>query len=315
MEQAVGSLLAIAILMITGYALAKRGWLEERAVEGLKRVITNLTLPLLLFQAFLQLRPNGRNILLAAAVFLACALMGAFGAVFSHLARTPKPETRFLFQGFEAGMLGYALYAGYHGSERLPSFAALDMGQVIYVFTILMAQMSAAAIPLKGVNGARREGYKFPWRDIANSKVLWAIGGGILFSLVAPDFAEMLAVKNGVTHAIFATVGWLTTPLVCLVIGASLGAGLIVDGTLIRVVSIRLGVALGIGLVFAYVLIPALGFSEWYRRAAIMLFVLPPPFVIPVYYKGNAQFVGSALTLCTLVSVVLIAALVLLGVA
>lgn len=41
MEQAVGSLLAIAILMLTGYALAKRGWLEERAVEGLKRVITN----------------------------------------------------------------------------------------------------------------------------------------------------------------------------------------------------------------------------------------------------------------------------------
>jgi len=312
MEQAAGSLLSIAILMVAGYALAKRGWLGERAVEGLKKLITNLTLPLLLFRAFLQLRPDGRNVLLAAGVFAACAVMGFAGALLARIAHTPRPETRLLFQGFEAGMLGYALYAGYHGSEHLPAFAALDMGQVIYVFTVLMVQMSLGA----GAESEREKGApKFPWRDVANSKVLWAIGGGILLSLLVPTFSETLAVRSGLARAIFDTVGGLTTPLVCLVIGASLSAGMVVDKYLVCVVAARIALATGIGLVFAYTIVPALGFSEWHTRAAMMLFVLPPPFIIPVYHRGDARFVGSVLTLSTLVSVALIAVLAIVGVA
>jgi len=312
MEQAAGSLLSIAILMLAGYVLAKRGWLGERAVEGLKNLITNLTLPLLLFRAFLQLKPDGRNMLLAAAIFAACGAMGLVGALVTRVAHTPRPETRLLFQGFEAGMLGYALYAGYHGSEHLPAFAALDMGQVIYVFTVLMVQMSLGAGASGGESGGKP---KFPWRDIANSKVLWAIVGGLVLSVVAPGFSELLAVRSGVTRAIFDTVGGLTTPLVCLVIGSSLSAGLVMDRSLIRVVAARAVVAIGIGLVFAYLIVPALGFSEWHMRAAMMLFVLPPPFVIPVYHKGNAQFVGSVLTMFTIISMALIAVLVIVGVA
>ncbi len=312
MEQAAGSLLSIAILMIVGYVLAKRGWLGERAIEGLKKLITNLTLPLLLFQAFLQLRPDGRNILLAAGVFTACAAMGLAGALIARVVHTPRPETRLLFQGFEAGMLGYALYAGYHGSEHLPAFAALDLGQVLYVFTVLMAQMSLGA----GADSKKEKGGpNFPWRDIVRSKVLWAIGGGLLLSLLAPAFSRTLAVTSGTTSTIFDTIGGLTTPLVCLVIGASLSAGIVVDKYLIRVVAARAVVAAGMGLVCAYMIVPALGFSDWHARAAMMLFVLPPPFVIPVYYRGNERFVGSVLTLFTLVSVVLVAVLAIVGVA
>jgi predicted permease len=162
MEQAIGSLFAIAILMASGYVLSKRGYLSDHAVDGLKRLITELTLPLLLFRAFLQLNPLGRNFILASGIFAACAIMGLLGVLVSKIAQTPAPETRFLFQGFEAGMLGYALFSGYHGNDNLQYFAALDMGQVLYVFTVLMAQMSGS-----------RSG--FPWRDIAKSKVLWAI--------------------------------------------------------------------------------------------------------------------------------------------
>jgi len=61
--------------------------------------------------------------------------------------------------------------------------------------------------------------------------------------------------------------------------------------------------------------VPALGFSEWHSRAAIVLFVLPPPFVIPVYHKGKANFVSSVLTLSTVVSIALIAVLAIAGVA
>lgn len=336
MLEAAGSLVAIAVLVVAGAVLARRGWLGSHAVDGLKALIANLTLPVLLFRAFLQLEPDGRNVVLALAVFASCAVMGGIGAMLTRALRLPAPETRLLFQGFEAGMLGYAFFVALHGADRLPAFAALDLGQVVYVFTALLVQMSileqvrvrelaaaslgdagAAGSAAGGVTGAGHasSAITFPWRDVANSKVLWAIFGGLAISLVAPGFAASLAGPSGFAAAIFDTVGGLTTPLVCLVIGASLAAGVPRDPAIVQVVALRTAVGLALGLVFGLLVVPALGFSEWYSRAAIMLFVLPAPFVIPVYHRRNPAFVSSVLTLSTLVSIVLIAVLAFVGVA
>ncbi len=309
MLDAAGSLAAIAVLVVAGVVMARRGWLGEAAVQGLKVLITNVTLPLLLFRAFLQLEPDARNAVLALAVFASVAVMGGIGALLTRALRLPTPETRLLFQGFEAGMLGYALFVALHGAERLPAFAALDLGQVVYVFTALLVQMSVLE------QHRVRASITFPWRDVASSKVLWAIFGGLAISLMAPGFAAALAGPEGFAAAVFDTVGGLTTPLVCLVIGASLAAGIPRDGAIVKVVALRTVVGLALGLVFAFLVVPALGFDEWYARAAIVLFLLPAPFVIPVYHRGNPAFVSSVLTLSTLVSIVLISVLAVVGLA
>jgi predicted permease len=322
--QAAGSLVSIGVLLLAGVLMSRRGLLGERAVDGLKLLITTLTLPLLLFRAFLQLRPEGRNAVLALAVFAACAVMAGIGAALTRAVRLPRPETRLLFQGFEAGMLGYAFFVALHGNERLSSFAALDMGQVVYVFTVLMVQMSVleqhrvreeAVVPASDGRTAGAAPIVFPWRDIVASKVLWAIFGGLAISLAAPGFAASLAGADGFAAPVFDTIGGLTTPLVCLVIGASLAGGIPRDPAIVKVVALRTVVGLALGLGFGLLVVPALGFSDWYAKAAIMLFVLPAPFVIPVYYRRSAAFIGSVLTLSTAVSIVLIAVLAVLGIA
>lgn len=251
MVEAAGSLVAIVVLVLAGVVMSRRGWLGDHAVDGLKVLITNVTLPLLLFRAFLQLEPDGRNAILALGVFASCAVMGGIGAMLTRAVRLPAPETRLLFQGFEAGMLDYAFFVALHGSERLSALAALDLGQVVYVFTALLVQMSM--LEQARVRELPAASITFPWRDIAASKVLWAIFGGLAISLVVPGFAASLAGPDGFAAPAFDTIGGLTTPLVCLVIGASLAAGL------------------GLGLVFGLLVVPALGFSEWYSKAAIML--------------------------------------------
>lgn len=332
MAQAAGSLVAIAVLGLAGLLLARRGLLPPRAVDGLKLLITRLTLPVLLFGAFVRLEPDGRNAALAAVVFGLCAVMGALGAGLSRLGRLPlvgalpRPETRLLFQGFEAGMLGYALFVALHSSEHLPAFAALDMGQVVYVFTVLMVQMSVLGRTADEAGAGASDGAadeagavdgraQFPWRDLATSAVLWAIGVGLVIAVTAPGLAEWVTAPDGVVAPFLATVGGLTTPLVCLVIGASLADGVPRDRAIVTIVALRTLVGLGLGLVVALVLVPALGFSEWYARAAIVLFVLPAPFVIPVYYRRSAAFVGGVLTLSTAVSIAVIAVLAVAGVA
>jgi len=316
--QAAGSLVALAVLVAAGVILTRRGLLGGRAVDGLKSLITDLTLPLLLFRAFLQLEPTGRNVVLALAVFAACAVMGGLGVVLTRAARLPTPETRLLFQGFEAGMLGYAFFAALHTTDRLPAFAALDMGQAIYIFTVLLMQMSILEqrrVRKPAGDAAVVVGHAivFPWRDVVASKALWAIFGGLGLWLAAPDVADALSGPDGFAAPIFDTIGGLTTPLVCLVIGASLAGGIPRDAAIVRIVALRMVAGLGLGLLFGLVIVPALGFSDWYTKAAILLFVLPSPFVIPVYYRRNAAFVGSVLTLSTVVSIAVIAVLAVLG--
>lgn len=318
MLQAAGSLVAIAILISAGVVLARRGLLGDRAVDGLTSLITQLTLPLLLFRAFLQVEPDGAGALLALTVFAACAVMAVGGVVLTRALHLPSPETRLLFQGFEAGMLGYALVAALHGSERLPAFAALDLGQVVYVFTVLLVQMSLleqrrVRAPLRA-GAASRGGVSFPWRDVVASMVLWAIAAGLAISLLAPGLAAGLADPDGLAAPVFDIVGGLTTPLVCLVIGASLAGGIPRDPAIVRVVALRTVVGLALGLVIGLLVVPALGLSPAHTQAAILLFVLPAPFVIPVYYRRNAAFVGGALTLSTAVSITLVAVLAVLGV-
>lgn len=312
MLQAAGSLVAITVLGVAGLLLARRGMLTERAVDGLKFLITRLTLPVLLFGAFVRLEPDGRNAVLAAVVFGLCAVMGGLGALITRAARLPAPETRLLFQGFEAGMLGYALFVALHSAEHLPAFAALDMGQVVYVFTVLMVQMSMLGRTSMEDAGRRPT---FPWRDLAGSPVLWAIAAGLTVALVAPGLATDLSAPDGLVAPFVDMVGGLTTPLVCLVIGASLADGVPRDRAIVTIVALRTLVGLGLGLAVALVLVPALGFSEWYARAAVVLFVLPAPFVIPVYYRRSPAFVGGVLTLSTAVSIAVIAVLAVVGVA
>ena len=311
MLQAAGSLLAIAVLGVAGLLLARQGLLTGRAVDGLKLLITRLTLPVLLFGAFVRLEPDARNAVLAAVVFGLCAVMGGLGARLTRAARLPAPETRLLFQGFEAGMLGYALFVALHSAEHLPAFAALDMGQVVYVFTVLMVQMSTLG-RTTGDDGGRPA---FPWRDLAASPVLWAIAAGLTVALPAPGLATDLSAPDGLVAPFVAMVGGLTTPLVCLVIGASLADGVPRDRAVVTIVALRTLVGLGLGLVVGLALVPALGFSEWYARAAVVLFVLPAPFVIPVYYRRSPAFVGGVLTLSTAVSIAVIAVLAVVGVA
>lgn len=329
-ENAAGALAAMAVLGTAGVVLARRGLLDGRAVEALKVLITRLALPLLLLRAFLELDPGPENLVLAGVVFAACAVMAGVAAAAVRLLRLPSPETRLLFQGFEAGMLGYALFAALHTSEHLPAFAALDLGQVVYVFTVLLAQMTvlerrrvvvaggttsggttaagttAGADPASSASGATAA---FPWRAVAGSTVLWAIAAGLAISLLWPALAGVLTAPDGAFAVVFDTVGGLTTPLVCLVIGASLAEGIPRDRAIVTIVAARTLVGLGLGLAVGLVVVPALGFSAWHTKAAIMLFLLPAPFVIPVYYRRNPALVGSVLTLGTAVSIVLIAVL------
>jgi hypothetical protein len=80
---------------------------------------------------------------------------------------------------------------------------------------------------------------------------------------------------EGFAAAVFDHGGRADHPAVCLVIGASLAAGIPRDGAIVKVVALRTVVGLALGLVFAFLVVPALGFDEWYARGRDR--AVPPP--------------------------------------
>ena len=173
-------------------------------------------------------------------------------------------------------MLGYGLFIALFGADAVRYFATADLGQVVFVFTALLAQ-------LKRAEAGGPIGVGKLLKNMALSPVILSIVAGLLASVVFPNAQGSWWADEGALMPLLKTLGSLTTPLVCLVVGFSLkdfqlrGAG-----PALLFVLLRLVVALAFGSLVAFGLVTALGFPRFQAVAVLFLFILPPPFVIPV---------------------------------
>jgi hypothetical protein len=279
-------------------------------------MVASVSLPVLLFMAFARLSLQPSLFILAVVVFASCGVLGLVSLPLSALARLPRPATPFLFQGFEAGMLGYALFASLYGAQRIGAFATADLGQVVYVFTVLMAQLLAGEAAGTGEASHRVRPLVLA-RGLASSPVIIAIATGLLSAAIVPGATGLPWAKGGLLDPSLGAIGSLTTPLVCLVVGYNLRHGVEGGGSgfmkVLAAVLLRLAAAGGLGLVVAFVVVPALGLPRINSLAVMVLFILPPPFVIAVFRKRpeDSSYVSSVLSLHTVASLVAVLAVAL----
>jgi malate permease and related proteins len=292
--------LPLFFLIALGAVLGTTGFFSVEMVEGLKRIVASVALPAVLFGAFSRVDVDSRLGLLALGIFVACGLMGLIGHLASRATRLPDPATRFLFQGFEAGMLGYGLFIALFGKESVSFFATADLGQVVFVFTVLMTQLRRAESggPIRPLTLLR---------NMLLSPVIIAIIAGLLASVTFPGAVGSPWSEDAFLTPALTTIASLTTPLVCLVVGFGLkdfrlqGAG-----QALILVLLRLGTAIVVGSLLTFVMVSALGFPKLQSVAVLFLFILPPPFVIPVFRtaKNDAAFISGVLSVHTLVSII-----------
>ena len=110
-------------------------------------------------------------------VFAACVVMLFAGPGLARLVGVRSPFAGPLMTGFEAGMLGYAIYGGVFGQEALYRFGIVDLGQVLFVFFVLATVLTRRAT---GVTpGARDTVVAF-----MRTPVILAILAGVVGNLV-----------------------------------------------------------------------------------------------------------------------------------
>lgn len=270
--------------------------LSRDGVAQLKSVAVNIALPAVLFSAFATAEYTKNSFVVPLTLFALCCVALALGFVLARAFRIPGKLTPYLMSGFEAGMLGYGLFALLYRGEPNSSFAIIDLGQVLFVFTLYKMLLCG------------RGNLKSALRDALTSPVLWAIIAGLAFGATGLYDALKPSGVSGVLDSIADFIAAPTSVLILISIGYDLVPREIRWRKTAAIVGLRaliMGALLGAALLMNRYLLG----GAMHAGALILMFILPPPYVLPVFADAGDERanISSALSVLTLLSIALFA--------
>ena len=301
LTQILSMVLPVLAMILLGRLCAVRGILNDERHAGLKAIIGDILLPVVLFRAFFTAQYGGKLLLVFALVFLSCLLTLLAGFA---LKRFVRPYDRFmplLMTSFEGGMLGYALFALLAGQDQTATYAMVDIGQTMFAYTVFLAA-------LKSVEGGRMSPGAMLQNMLSNKACIGMLLGIVLGALgvyraIAPTpFGTVLM-------ELIAFIAAPTSALILLVVGYQLK----VSRKLMKPVAITLGLRLAVmavafGLV-SLVLFAIIPYEKPLMLALMLQYTLPAPFIIPLFadLKEDGEYVSTTLSMGTVLSVLLFA--------
>ncbi|MHA6525756.1 AEC family transporter [Tessaracoccus sp. G1721] len=298
--ETLASVIPIVLLIGLGILLRQTRLLDDSVVEGLKRLIVSVVLPAVLFRAFLSMEFRAEYLAIIVLVPLACVALLVAGR-YARRAMGAPPVATFLFTGFEFGMVGLALFAAAYGLDDVPTAAVVGLGHeffIWFVFVTLLKRQSDGAVSVSETLGS-----------FVRSPVIIAIAAGLLLNElgVADDLAA-----NPFSGGVLGALGYLAAVIVPLIL-IVVGYGTRLSRTGVReaapLVAVRFVVCLILALVLSELVVGRwLGLDQYARAAVFMLFILPPPFIVPIFLPAHRRdevgYANNVLSLYTVISVV-----------
>lgn len=288
--------LPVFLALGLGMLCRKKSFISREGIDALKKVVINITLPAVLVNAFATAQYSLSTLILPAVIFSLCCVALLLGALFVRITGMKSRLAPFLATGFEAGMLGYTLFALLFPQESASEFAILDLGQTLFVFTLFKILLSGKT-DLKAIG-----------KDMVTTPILWSVLAGVL--LGATGLYGKLQ-SWGVAGVLDASTSFISAPtgmIILLTVGYDLvlkeipwrkTGGLILMRLLVMAVFLGCLVALNRFVLNGIV----------FEGAALLVVILPPPYVIPIFADEPAERtqIASALSAMTLLTMILFA--------
>jgi predicted permease len=309
MDKLIGVLqmiLPVILMPAIGMICRKKGIVQKQGVAGLKSLVVNVCLPAVLLKAFFTAAYGLGIVITAAAMFAVCLAALGLGFVFKKLFRTGMTTVPFLFTGFEAGMLGYALYTLLFGTDAVTDFATVDLGQVLFVFTVYLSILS----------GQKQGSVKQILKGMASSPVIIAIAAGVILGASGLGGLISASPAGVIVLNIFDFIAAPTAAVILFVVGYELEFGKAKLKLAVSVVLTRLLMMAALGALVLLGLSAVIAVSDTLKWAVILMFMLPPPFVLPIFGRNEDEsaFVSASLSLSTLLSLSAFAVIAVLSV-
>ena len=282
----------VILMLAIGMIARRTGLLTREGINALKSVVVNITLPAVMLNAFATMNYSARNILITLMMFLICVGALYLGKLFAGGSRFIP----FLTTGFEAGMLGYSLFMLLYGQENISSFACIDLGQVLFVFTMYKI--------LLGAQGKQKFTPKQLAGEMLRSPTIIAILCGVI--LGASGLYRAM-VPSGAAGLLDACTDFVSAPTGAVIL-ITIGYDLVFTGLpwkkLGRAIIARVAVMAAMR-VIAGLLVRAIGMGSSLDAALNIMFILPPPYVLPVFADDEKErsFVSSTLSVYTFISI------------
>ncbi|MDO5445140.1 MAG: hypothetical protein Q4F31_05910 [Eubacteriales bacterium] len=277
----------VVLTVILGMICREAHILTSSDINAAKKIAVNITLPAVSFSAYLNADYSPRNLVIPLWVLICCCTMLAMGFGLKKLFRSSNRLLPFLCSGFEGGMLGFSLYPILH--PDMGPFSLLIMGNVFFVFTVYKILLSGA----KGKRAILLEAVKSP--------SLWALFFGIIFSASGLYKAMAPSGVQAVFDDTLTFVSRSTSFLILLTIGFDLDFRKIQWRTALTAFLGR-EVICGIMLVLTLLLNRYVLHGMISTDAALVMFILSPPYVIKVFAgeSEDADILSSSLSIMTL---------------
>jgi predicted permease len=296
----------IFAMLAAGYLFKKRRFLSPEIVAGIKSFVSKLTLPAVVFGAFSGIVFDADTPVVFVAIFFCCAagLLIGFGLDALLRRKTVRP---FLMSSFEAGMLGFPLFAIVFGQAGLPRIAMTDLGEIVFTFVVLL--------PLLNARSGGERGIRPQLERLARNPVIWALVIGVIAGLTG---ATRLLTETMGGRAVSACVSFIAAPtgaLILFIVGYELEFSRATLAASAATILARYAVWIPLFfLAWAFTARFAPGADQVLRSAFMVVFILPPTFAIPVFgAEGEeSRFIATTLSLNSLVAILLLAGIAVL---
>ena len=297
--QILSMVLPVLAMILLGRLCATKGILNDERHAGLKAIIGDILLPVVLFNAFFTAQYDGKLLLVFALVFSSCllALLAGFA-----LKKFVKPYDRYmplLMTSFEGGMLGYALYALVAGQDQTSIYAMVDIGQTMFAYTVFLAA-------LKSAEGGRMSP-KAMVSNMVHNKACIGMTLGIVLGALGVHKAIAPTSFGTVLAELISFITAPTSALILLVVGYQLNFSRKLMKPVAITLALRTVVMLAIFGVVSAILFAIIEYDKLLMLALMLQYTLPAPFIIPLFadLKEDGEYVSTSLSLGTLLSVVL----------
>lgn len=295
----VAMVLPVLAMIALGRFCASSGILNDERHAGLKALIGDILLPVVLFRAFFTAEYGGKLMLVFVLVFIGCliALLAGYA-----LRRFVRPYDRFmplLMTSFEGGMLGYALYALLAGADKTATYAMVDIGQTMFAYTVFLAALKSA--------GGERMTPKAMLRNMLTNRACIGMLLGILLGALGVYRA---IAPTGAGEILMSLIDFITAPtsaLILLVVGYQLKISRSLLRPVATTLALRLGVMACVMALVSGVLFAIIPYEKPLMLALMLQYTLPAPFIIPLYADmgDDGEYVSTTLSLGTVLAVLL----------
>ena len=288
--------LPVFVMLFMGMLFRRREFISRDGVETLKKVVINLTLPFALFSAFATAEYDMSAVVIPAVIYVAMGVMLALGFLAAKLQKNAGKLAPFVSACFEAGMLGLPLFCLLFPEENVSRFAILMLGHDLFVFT-LYKTLLVGKTDLKAIG-----------KDLITSPTLVGVLLGLLVGATGLYGKLHSWGVGGILDSVTSFVSAPTAAVILLCMGYDFVPKEIPWKKTLKLIAVRLVIVFLMlaGLIF---LNRAVLGNMIFEGALMILFIAPPPFIIPVFTDEPAERseISASLSAMTLLTMVLFA--------